>query len=452
MRARLLLSLLPSLLLAQVGCGDDAPTTADGGADAAPPDAAPPDAAVAPRLRNELDGVPDDELALHALQLLGAPVEGAASNCDNCHGMSNGRVRSWADPLGSNALPTCFTDLEISTQEAALEMIACLRQNPEKSTSAFVTAKLGIFASAADLPWFHYLFDKAYGAEGETQYQTFRNAVLMPRAKSGRPAFGQADFDVVAEWFQRGLPEIDNRAPFDGAMADIVDEYHPEVVSFHFGLPEAALLARVRASGAKILSSATTVDEARWLEARGCDAIVAQGFEAGGHRGHFLSEEIATQVGTIALVPQVVDAVKVPVIAAGGIADARGIVAAFALGAAAVQLGTVYLFCPEARVAPPHRAALQETRDDASVLTNVFTGRPARGIVNRVVRDLGPISPLAPAFPLAAGAIAPLRAAAERTGSGDFTPLWSGQAARLGRALPAGELTRQLAAETLARL
>ncbi|MCJ0765437.1 NAD(P)H-dependent flavin oxidoreductase [Variovorax terrae] len=242
-----------------------------------------------------------------------------------------------------------------------------------------------------------------------------------------------------------------NRAPFDAAACALVEELRPEVVSFHFGLPAPDLLARVRATGAKLLSSATTVEEAVWLEAQGCDAIIAQGFEAGGHRGVFLGEDIATQVGTFALVPQVVDAVRVPVIAAGGIGDARGIAAAFALGAAAVQLGTAYLFCPEARVPAPHREALRTARDDQTVLTRLFTGRPARGLVNRLVRELGPMSALAPAFPQAAQALAPLRARAEAQGSGDFSPLWSGQAARLGRALPAAELTRELAAQALAK-
>jgi nitronate monooxygenase len=242
------------------------------------------------------------------------------------------------------------------------------------------------------------------------------------------------------------------RAPFDDTMCDLVEEFRPEVVSFHFGLPERALLDRVRATGAKIISSATTVDEARWLEDQGCDAIIAQGYEAGGHRGVFLTDGISTQAGTMALVPQVVDAVKVPVVAAGGIADARGIVAAFALGASAVQIGTAYLFCPEAKVSPLHRDALKRAKDNDTVLTNVFTGRPARGIVNRVVRDVGPMSDLAPSFPLAAGAVAPLRAKAELTESGDFSPLWSGQAAAFGRDIPAGDLTRQLGAEALAHL
>jgi nitronate monooxygenase len=243
-----------------------------------------------------------------------------------------------------------------------------------------------------------------------------------------------------------------NRAPFDDAACEVVEEFTPEVVSFHFGLPESRLLDRVRMTGAKVLSSATTVDEARWLAEHGCDAIIAQGYEAGGHRGLFLSDDISTQAGTMALVPQVVDAVHVPVIAAGGIADGRGVVAAFALGAAAVQVGTAFLFCPEAKISPMHREALRAAKDNGTVLTNVFTGRPARGLVNRVVREVGPLSDAAPAFPLAATAMSPLRTAAEASGSGDFSPLWSGQAAALGRDRSAGELTRWIADDAQAQL
>jgi nitronate monooxygenase len=243
-----------------------------------------------------------------------------------------------------------------------------------------------------------------------------------------------------------------SRAPFDDKMCDLVMEFHPEVVSFHFGLPDKHLLLRVRQGGAKILCSATSVAEASWLEDQGCDAIIAQGFEAGGHRGMFLTDDVATQVGTMALVPQIVDRVKVPVIAAGGIADARGIVAAFALGAAAVQIGTGYLHCPEAQISALHRQALKDVQDNDTAVTNVFTGRPARAIVNRFVREVGPISDVAPEFPLAAAAVAPIRAKSESAGSSDFSPLWSGQAARLGRQLPAAELTRKLAAETLEQL
>jgi len=250
----------------------------------------------------------------------------------------------------------------------------------------------------------------------------------------------------------RAAANAPSRAPYDATAHALMLELRPKVVSFHFGLPDAHFVTGLKAAGCVILSSATTVEEARWLEARGVDAVIAQGAEAGGHRGMFLTADILSQAGTFALVPQVVDAVKVPVIAAGGIADARGIVAALALGAAGVQIGTAYLFTPECKTPPLHRAALKAARDDGTQLTNIFSGRPARGIVNRVMRELGPIAAEAPAFPLAGGALAPLKAAAELKGSSDFTSLWSGQAASLARELPAGELTRTLAAEAQARL
>src|SRR5262249_39246616 len=251
-----------------------------------------------------------------------------------------------------------------------------------------------------------------------------------------------------------------NRTAFDSVMCDVVEETKPDVVSFHFGLPEAGLLPRRKAGRLLVMSSATTAAEARWLEARGVDAVIAQGYEAGGHRGIFLGDDIATQAGTFALVPQVVDAVKVPVIAAGAITDARGIAAAFALGAAGVQIGTAYFWGPEAkilsapraRISALHRAALNSARDDGTQLPNLMPGRPARGIINRLMREVGPISDVAPEFPLAAGALAPLRAKAEAQGSGDFSPMWAGQAASLGREMPAGQLTKALAAEALERL
>jgi len=247
------------------------------------------------------------------------------------------------------------------------------------------------------------------------------------------------------------IPET-NRVPFDDAFCAVVEEVRPEVVSFHFGLPAPALLQRVRATGARIISSATTVAEARWLEERGVDAIIAMGLEAGGHRGNFLSDDMGGQVGTFALVPQIVDAVEVPVIAAGGIADARGIVAAFALGASAVQIGTAYMLTPEAKLTAAHRQALRSAADDGTRITNLFTGRPARGFVNRLMRDLGAINPAAPSFPLAAGALLPLKAKAEAGGSGDFTNLWSGQAASLAKEMTSGELTRYLANGALGKL
>lgn len=243
-----------------------------------------------------------------------------------------------------------------------------------------------------------------------------------------------------------------NRAPFDEQMCELVEELKPEVVSFHFGLPDNALLKRVKATGAVIIGSATIVREAVWLEQNGADAIIAQGAEAGGHRGMFLTENIAAQPGTMSLVPQVVDAVRVPVIAAGGIADGRGIAAAFALGASGVQIGTAYLRTPESKVSALGKTALATASDDATVITNVMTGRPARGVANRLMREVGPVSPDAPAFPHAATALAPLKAAAEKQGRVDFTNLWAGQSVTLGRQTGAADLTRALAAEALDRM
>jgi nitronate monooxygenase len=241
---------------------------------------------------------------------------------------------------------------------------------------------------------------------------------------------------------------VSNRAPFDNAACEVLEELRPAVVSFHFGLPEKTLLDRVKATGAKVLSSATTVEEALWLEQHGCDAIIAMGYEAGGHRGMFLSDDLSSQVGTFALVPQIVDAVKVPVIAAGGISDARGVAAAFMLGASAVQVGSAYLFTPEANISASHHKALRTANESQTALTNIFTGRPARGILNRVMRELGPMSLKAPAFPLAGGALMPLRA----QGEAQFSNLWAGQAFPLGVELTTAELTRRLGQEGLERL
>jgi nitronate monooxygenase len=242
------------------------------------------------------------------------------------------------------------------------------------------------------------------------------------------------------------IPAGPGRAPFSEEAAEVLSAFKPAVVSFHFGLPKPELLQHVRSMGAKIVSSATTVEEARWLESQGVDAIIAQGAEAGGHRGMFLSEELTTQIGTFALLPQIVRAVRVPVIAAGGIADRNGIAAAMALGASGVQIGTAYLLSAEATTSKVHRAALKSEAVRHTALTNIFTGRPARGVVNRIIRELGPINPAAPAFPLATTAITPLRAKAEARGNGDFSPLWSGQNASGCRELPAADITRQLAA------
>lgn len=253
-----------------------------------------------------------------------------------------------------------------------------------------------------------------------------------------RPYYHELDVAIGADAASGG------RAPFSRSAADIVGEFRPAVVSFHFGLPSADLLDAVRSSGAKIISSATTVDEARWLESRGVDAIIAQGAEAGGHRGMFLSDDLTTQVGTLALVPQIVRAVRVPVIAAGGIADAAGVDAAMRLGAAGAQIGTSYLCCPEATTSALHRAALAGGAATHTAITNVFTGRPARGIVNRLVREIGPMSSVAPDFPLAAAALLPLRMKAEAQGRGDFSAMWAGQNTSGCREVAAADLTREL--------
>jgi len=241
------------------------------------------------------------------------------------------------------------------------------------------------------------------------------------------------------------VPAGGGRAPFSHEHADLLEAFKPPVVSFHFGLPSPELLQRVKSWGTKVLSSATTVAEARWLEANGADAVIAQGLEAGGHRGMFLSDDLSTQIGTMALLPQVVRAVRIPVIAAGGIADANGVKAALALGAAGVQVGTSYLLCPEATTTALHRAALVSERAQFTALTNLITGRPARGIFNRLLKELGPLSDAPPAFPLATSALLPLKIAAEKLGRDDFSTLWAGQNTSGCRAIPAAELTRALA-------
>ena len=256
--------------------------------------------------------------------------------------------------------------------------------------------------------------------------------------KTLMPYFAELGIDPEA------IAEGPQRLPFNHDAADVLEAFKPPVVSFHFGLPADDLLKRVKGWGAIILSSATTVAEAQYLEAHGVDAVIAQGYEAGGHRGMFLTDDLSTQVGTFVLVQQIAHAVKVPVIAAGGVADAKGAAAATALGASGVQVGTAYLFCPEATTNPLHRAALSSAAARTTAITNLFTGRPARGIVGRLIRDIGPLNHTAPAFPGAASAIFALRSKAEATGNGDFTSMWAGQNAAGCRVMPAAELTESL--------
>lgn len=294
-----------------------------------------------------------------------------------------------------------------------------------------LTTELRALSQGTARPWNVNFFCHLPPAPDPAREAVWRQALA--------PFYAEAGLDIDA------VPAGAGRVPFSHAVADIVEPFRPPIVSFHFGLPAPDLLARVKSWGSVVLSSATTVEEARWLQDRGVDAVIAQGVEAGGHRGMFLSDDLTTQVGTFALLPQVVAAVNVPVIAAGGIADAAGVRAALALGAAGVQVGTAYLCSDEAATSAIHRAALQSDSARHTALTTLFSGRPARGIINRVMRELGPLNPAAPAFPLATAAIAPLRAHWEKQGSGDFSPLWSGQNASGCRSIPAAELTQQLA-------
>lgn len=236
-----------------------------------------------------------------------------------------------------------------------------------------------------------------------------------------------------------------SRRPFGPEAAEVLEAFRPTVVSFHFGLPEPALLARVKRLGALVLSSATTVEEAQWLQRNGADAVIAQGLEAGGHRGHFLGTDINRQTDTARLLPQVVAALDIPVIAAGGIADAAGVRAAMAQGASAVQIGTAFLLCTEATTGALHRVRLLDTTAPTA-LTNLFSGGLARGLFNRVMREVGPVCEATPPFPLASDAITPLRTKAETLGRDDFTPLWSGTNRSGCREAPAAEVVRLLAA------
>lgn len=304
--------------------------------------------------------------------------------------------------------------------------------------AAGARAEMGIMRERSDKPFNSNFFCHTLPAADPARERTWRKLLAPYYAEFGLDP-GAATGGAT-------------RNPFDAAMCEVVEEFTPQVVSFHFGLPEPSLLDRVKATGAAVMSSATTVAEARWLADHGCDVVIAQGSEAGGHRGMFLSDEVAAQPGTFALVPQVVDAIDLPVVAAGGIADGRGIAAAFALGASAVQIGTAYLLTPQSLIGELHRSAVRAARDDGTTLTNVISGRPARGLVNRVIREIGPLSADAPAFPTAGAALLPLKRAAEQAGRDDFSTMWAGQAAALAREMDAAELTRLLAAEAQALL
>lgn len=235
-----------------------------------------------------------------------------------------------------------------------------------------------------------------------------------------------------------------SRKPFDQQAAEILGQFKPPIVSFHFGLPSPELLNYIRSWNAKIMSTATTVEEAIWLEANGADIVIAQGLEAGGHRGMFLNRDLTTQMGTLALVSQIVPAIRLPVVAAGGIADNKGIAAVMKLGAVAAQIGTAYLLCPEATTRSVHRAALKRPEARHTAITNLFSGGAARGMFNRFMLEHGPMSDKAPPYPLASAAVAPLRTKAESQGKGDFSPLWAGQNTTGCKEIPAADLTYAL--------
>ncbi len=306
-----------------------------------------------------------------------------------------------------------------------LGSLACALLTPEQMLGA-----VREFRDGLDKPIHLNFFSHTMGAPDASAVERWKSALRSHYDRLG------LDIDAVGE--------SRLRLPFDEEACRAVEEIAPEIVSFHFGLPDAALLERLKQKRIKIFASATSVREAKWLAERGSDAVIAQGAEAGGHRGMFLEENVALQTGLFALLPQVVDAVSVPVIAAGGIGDSRGIVAAFALGASAVQIGTAYLKTPEAKISPLYRRALDSVGESDTAITNLFSGRPARGIANRFVRESGPMSDDALEFPFAATHVAPLRAASEKAGSTDHMQMWAGQAAALAKPMPAEELTRAL--------
>ena len=247
-----------------------------------------------------------------------------------------------------------------------------------------------------------------------------------------------------------GLSEIPRDASkplltFTDERLEMLLEIKPPLVSFHFGLPKGDAIKALKEAGCRILCSATTTAEAIALEQSGVDIVVAQGWEAGGHRGSFAVNHEDHGVGTMALVPQIVDAVKIPVVAAGGIADGRGIAAAFMLGACGVQMGTAFLSCPEANVPDVHLQAIRNAKDDDTRLTKAFSGRPARARKNNYIESIADHRLPLPDFPTMYSLSEPLRQASDE--ALDFRFLLYGQAAALNREMPAAELVQTLADE-----
>lgn len=309
----------------------------------------------------------------------------------------------------------------------ALGSLPAAMLTPEK-----LCAELDAIQAGTDQPYNVNFFAHRQPAPDAAQQARWLQA-LMPFYRE----FGLSEHDIATGG---------GRQPFGREQADIVAAYRIPVVSFHFGLPEPQLLEQVKAAGSVVMSSATTVAEARWLEEHGADIIIAQGLEAGGHRGMFLNRDLSTQAGTFSLLPQICAAVHVPVVATGGISNAATAHAARQLGAAGIQIGTALMLADEADTSALHRAALQSPRAEHTALTNLFSGGYARGIVNRFMREAGPISAAAPPFPLAQAASAPLKAAAEAQGSDEFSSLWAGQNAPLAQSGSTANIIEQLAA------
>ena len=234
--------------------------------------------------------------------------------------------------------------------------------------------------------------------------------------------------------------------PFD-AQLEVILEAKPRAFSFTFGIPSAGALDRVRRAGVVIIGTATTAEEGRLLSEAGVDAIVAQGSEAGAHRGTFTGDFEAAMVPTLELVRQLVAATKTPVIASGGLMDGSDIAAALRAGAAAVQLGTAFLLCDEAGTPPAYRQAIRDARVDTTVITRAFSGRPARGIANEWIERMRGHEEAILTFPQQNSLTRPMRAAAAQKGEAGFLSLWAGTAASRARAMPAAQLVRTLAAE-----
>lgn len=363
-----------------------------------------------------------------------APASGSPSSSPSSSSFSAPAIRAALDLLGSR-LPIIQAPMA-GVQLSALTLAACRAGAVGSLPAALLTLdvlkrELQLISSGTDQPYNVNFFAHVTPLPDPAREARWRE----------RLAPYYTEYGVDPATITSGI----GRQPFSHEVADVVEVFKPPLISFHFGLPAPDLLARVKAWGSRVLSTATTVEEAVWLQAHGADGIIAQGWEAGGHRGHFLSADLTRQSGLMALLPQVVKAVSIPVIATGGITDAASVRAALALGAGAVQAGTAFLLSAEALTSAPHRQALQQPDLHHTAVTNLMTGRPARGIVNRLMREVGPMNELAPAFPMAGNALAPLRAKAEAQGSSDFSPLWAGQNFSGLKALPAADLIAALA-------